>query len=101
MAYLIKMSTLPGDIVMDPFSGSGTTGVASKLLGRSFVGFELEEKSALVANSRLSRWGEMHKKYCIDKVDDAVRLYVLKNKEKYPEVYKDITVDENQHTLFE
>jgi site-specific DNA-methyltransferase (adenine-specific) len=38
---IIAAVTLPGDTVLDPFCGSGTTGVASVRLGRNFVGIEL------------------------------------------------------------
>ena len=40
---LIKKHSNPGDLVLDPFSGSGTTAVASKLHGRNFVGCEIDE----------------------------------------------------------
>ena len=39
--YLIESSSNPGDIIFDPFAGSGTTGVAAKLLNRQFIGCEI------------------------------------------------------------
>ena len=39
----IENSTAPGDLVLDPFMGSGTTGVACALSGRAFIGIELDE----------------------------------------------------------
>jgi site-specific DNA-methyltransferase (adenine-specific) len=45
----ILASTREGELVFDPFSGSGTTGVASKELGRFFVGTEREEEYAELA----------------------------------------------------
>ena len=51
--YFIKGSTKPGDLVLDPFMGTGTTAVSSKSLGRNFIGFELQEEYIKVANSRL------------------------------------------------
>lgn len=44
MEYFIKTLTNEGDTVMDPFMGSGTTGVAAKKLNRNFVGVELEKE---------------------------------------------------------
>ena len=41
------------DLIVDPFSGSGTTAAASLMLDRNFVGFELEEKYFLASKSRL------------------------------------------------
>ena len=46
-------STNEGDLVFDPFCGSGTAGVAAKELGRFFVGAELEEEFAQLAERRI------------------------------------------------
>lgn len=43
MERIILMSTDEGDIVLDPFMGTGTTAVAAKRLGRNFIGFELDK----------------------------------------------------------
>lgn len=43
LARLIQASTLPGAWVLDPFSGSGTTGIAANLLSRHYLGLEKEE----------------------------------------------------------
>lgn len=50
---LIADSTPEGGTVLDCFMGSGTTAVASYLLGRNFLGFELQSKYVDVANTRL------------------------------------------------
>ena len=47
-------STCEGDLVFDPFCGSGTTGVAAKELNRAFVGAELEEEFAELAARRIA-----------------------------------------------
>ena len=49
----IRASTNPGDIVFDPFAGSGTTGVAALALGRRFLGAELSNEYSALARSRL------------------------------------------------
>ena len=48
-------STNPGDIVLDPFFGTGTTGAVAKMLGRDFIGIEREEAYRKVALKRLSK----------------------------------------------
>ena len=50
---MIKNSSNVGDLILDPFAGSGTTLVASKMLDRNFIGFEIEEKYVDVCNQRL------------------------------------------------
>ena len=53
LAKLILASTNPGDFVLDPFVGSGTTSVTAKKLGRRFLGIECDETFALLAAKRL------------------------------------------------
>ncbi len=55
---IIKVSTNPGDIVLDPFMGSGTTAVVAKKLGRKYVGFEIEEEYIEIAKRRLAEEDE-------------------------------------------
>lgn len=50
----ILHSTLPGDLVLDPFVGSGTTAVACKELQRDFIGFEINEDYYKIAVDRLN-----------------------------------------------
>ena len=54
MLELVELFTDPGDIVLDPFCGSGTTGVACIRLGRRFIGIEKDAKYATVAQERLA-----------------------------------------------
>lgn len=49
----VLLSTAPGDLVLDPFIGSGTTGVAALRLGRRFVGLELNPDYMQIAKDRL------------------------------------------------
>lgn len=50
---IILMSTDEFDIVLDPFMGTGTTAIASKRLGRNYIGFELDNKYVSIANDKL------------------------------------------------
>ncbi len=53
MRCMVRTYSNPGDLVLDPFMGSGTTAVACVLEHRNFIGFELEEKYFNIANKRL------------------------------------------------
>tara|TARA_B110000285_G_C15090830_1_gene598983 strand:- start:1466 stop:1813 length:348 start_codon:yes stop_codon:yes gene_type:complete len=50
----LEISSNPGDLVLDPFMGSGTTAVASKKLNRDFIGFELSEEYIEITKERLA-----------------------------------------------
>jgi DNA modification methylase len=41
-------------LVLDPFTGSGTTAVAAKTLGRKYIGFEINTEYVEIANNRLA-----------------------------------------------
>lgn len=51
---LIETFSKPGDIVLDPFTGSGSTLIAARMLGRSYVGVELDAEYHAVATERLA-----------------------------------------------
>lgn len=53
MLQLVEDFTDPGELVLDPFCGSGTTGVACLRLGRRFIGIEKDPKYAAIARERL------------------------------------------------
>jgi site-specific DNA-methyltransferase (adenine-specific) len=53
VAYFVKNHTLSADTIIDPFMGSGTTGVACVNLGRKFIGIELEPKYFDVSVKRI------------------------------------------------
>jgi len=55
MEYLCRLTKTPtGGIVLDPFMGSGTTGMACKKLGRDFIGIELDEHYFEIAEKRIA-----------------------------------------------
>lgn len=60
MREFIRQSTKPGDVVLDPFMGSGTTGVAALELGRRFVGIELDEGYFRTACARIAAARALH-----------------------------------------
>lgn len=49
----IQASGVESGIVLDPFMGSGTTGLAARLLGFDYLGFELNEENCVIANKRI------------------------------------------------
>lgn len=54
LAKILLASTNEGDLVLDPFLGSGTTSVVAKKLGRRYVGIEIDEKYCCLAEKRLA-----------------------------------------------
>lgn len=54
LARILMASSKPGDIILDPFFGSGTTGAVAKRLGRNFVGIEREQDYINAASARIA-----------------------------------------------
>jgi hypothetical protein len=58
MKWLVNATTRPGDLVVDPFCGSGTTGIAATQLGRKFHGIETNAEYLKTAEGRLAFYGQ-------------------------------------------
>jgi DNA modification methylase len=58
MRRIVELATLPGQIVLDPFCGGGTTGVAALGLGRRFIGLDIDEKCIRQTAARLQKMSE-------------------------------------------
>lgn len=52
LARLIQASTQPGAWILDPFNGSATTGIAANLLGRRYLGLEMEDEFLSMSKAR-------------------------------------------------
>lgn len=55
MEWLVQRASIPGELVLDPFMGSGTTGVACIKTGRQFIGIEIEQKYFDIACERIRK----------------------------------------------
>jgi DNA modification methylase len=56
LRWLTRLVTPPGGVVLDPFAGSGTTGIAALREGRQFLGIEREREYVQIARARLTHW---------------------------------------------
>jgi len=78
--WLIKTYTNKGDLVLDPFLGSGTTALACLRLQRNFIAFEREEKYCLLAEERIKPFRKEQKR--LDKLileEKTIGDYLLEN----------------------
>lgn len=67
MKYLIKLITPPGGVVLDPFSGSGSTLIAAKQEGYNYIGIELNQEYVEIAKNRIS-------KECVGNLNDFIPI---------------------------
>ena len=58
---VIVSSTQPGNLIIDPFFGSGTTGAVARRLGRKFIGIERDKKYASIARERNTPWSNVRR----------------------------------------
>ena len=56
MQYLVRLVTPKGGTVLDPFNGSGTTGIACKLEGFDYIGIELDPEYCKISEARIEAW---------------------------------------------
>ncbi|MDF1776712.1 MAG: site-specific DNA-methyltransferase [Rhizobiaceae bacterium] len=83
LARVLMSSTKPGDVVLDPFFGSGTTGAVAKRLGRNFVGIEREQDYIDVATRRIAEVTTL----------GSVELTVMTGKKAEPRVAFNVLLD--------
>jgi site-specific DNA-methyltransferase (adenine-specific) len=55
-SYLVNLGSQPNDLILDPFMGSGTTAIASKINNRNYIGFELESEYHTISTHRIKAW---------------------------------------------
>ena len=60
---ILLSSSKKGDVVLDPFLGSGTTAVIAKAFGRNWIGIEKEEKYVKLASDRMKKYKIILKNY--------------------------------------
>jgi site-specific DNA-methyltransferase (adenine-specific) len=71
MSYLITLFTRPGDWVLDPFGGSGTTGLACKLLDRNHIYIDFTQEYYDIAEERLQVSKQDLKKLLKEKISNG------------------------------
>lgn len=59
MSYLVKLITPKGGIVLDPFNGSGSTGIACKKEGMEYVGIELDPEYCKISEARIKAFNKL------------------------------------------
>ena len=98
LSRIIAVSSNPGDCVLDPFSGSGTTAAAAIQLGRNYVGVEISEKYVENANERLAQLKKQHQSNLFLNTTELNELKRLSADIKIP--IKEIAADGNLLKLF-
>ncbi|MFC1558261.1 DNA-methyltransferase [candidate division KSB1 bacterium] len=77
MERIILLGSKEGDVVLDPFIGSGTTGVISKRLKRNFIGFEINKDYYDIAKNRIGIEKENESVTYTEKIDKDEQLKLI------------------------
>ncbi len=93
LSRIIALSSNPGDCVLDPFSGSGTTAAAAVQLDRNYVGVEISEKYVENTNERLAQLEKQHQSNLFLNTTELNELKRLSADIKRP--IKEIAADSN------
>ncbi|AHA27476.1 site-specific DNA-methyltransferase [Candidatus Liberibacter americanus] len=83
LSRIITSSTKPGDLILDPFFGSGTTGAVAKKLGRHFIGIEISQDYIDIATKRIASVKPL----------ENVELTIMQSKKSEPRVAFNILVE--------
>lgn len=76
LTRIIQASTQPGAWILDPFTGSSTTGIAASLLDRRFLGIDMEEKFLELSKSRREELNDnSRREYYLDKLQKQAKLF--------------------------
>lgn len=73
--WLIERYSEKGDVILDPFTGSGTTNVEAALSGRSSVGIDVDPFSRLLAKVKTTRLDKQELEFAISQLLDTVKRY--------------------------
>ncbi|MFC3848367.1 DNA-methyltransferase [Helicobacter baculiformis] len=95
---ILLMSTEAGDVILDPFLGTGTTAIAAKRLQRNFIGFEKDDAYCRIAHEKvdaekfISKLGDVYVSFYLNEVITLRECdwLDLKNSFKIPQEIKDI-----------
>ncbi|MBN2158477.1 MAG: hypothetical protein JW807_03705 [Spirochaetes bacterium] len=87
----IKLFTKPGDLVLDPFMGGGTTLVESRLLGRTSIGIDINELACFVANVKTTIYSKNDINY--------MKNWIINIKRKLPNIYNKVDINVDDHYL--
>ena len=69
LKHIIEIASNPGDLIFDPFMGSGSTGVAAKLSDRNFIGFELEHEYYELSKNRIDSTSSYNLDFFVENLD--------------------------------
>ena len=101
---IVLMTTDEGDIVLDPFSGTGTTAIAAKSLGRNYIGFELDPEYVIISEKKLTetrlypRIGEAWVSWYLDNIV-TIREIDWEEIEKYFIIPRDIKLVDKEKII--